>query len=197
MGCSLAMAAFFIFASTKAIRFNFMTNYFIIPGLGNSGPNHWQTHFEESGNHFQRINQQEWDAPSSKDWIETIDKALEGYDLSTVVLIGHSLGCTAIANWAKYYQKQIKGALLVAPSDLDAPKYTFPTIGFDRVPLDKINFKTIVVTSDNDEWVTLARATFFAQHWGGELINIGNAGHINADSGFGPWPEGLEILKRL
>ncbi len=174
-----------------------MTNYFIIPGLGNSGPNHWQTHFEKSGNHFTRINQQEWEAPSSQDWIETLNKALEGYDLSTVVLIGHSLGCTAIANWAKHYQKQVKGALLVAPSDLDAPKYTFPTVGFDHVPLDKINFKTIVVTSANDEWVTLERATFFAQHWGSELINIGDAGHINADSGFGVWPEGLEILKML
>ncbi|QIL42586.1 hypothetical protein G7074_09910 [Pedobacter sp. HDW13] len=60
-----------------------------------------------------------------------------------------------------------------------------------------MNFKTIVVTSANDEWVTLERATFFAQHWGSELINIGNAGHINADSGFGVWPEGLEILKAL
>ncbi|QIL39562.1 serine hydrolase family protein [Pedobacter sp. HDW13] len=95
-----------------------MVHYFIIPGLGNSGPNHWQTHFEKLGDHFTRINQQEWDAPSSLDWIETIDKALEDYDLSTVVLIGHSLGCTAIANWAKRYQKHVKGALLVAPAIL-------------------------------------------------------------------------------
>ena len=26
-----------------------MTNYFIIPGLGNSGPDHWQTYFEKQG----------------------------------------------------------------------------------------------------------------------------------------------------
>ena len=174
-----------------------MTHYFIIPGLGNSGPDHWQTHFEKSAGNFQRINQQEWDAPSSQDWIETIEQAIAGYDLSTVVLVGHSLGCTAIANWAKYYQKQIKGALMVAPSDLEAPRYTFPTVGFDHVPLDKINFKTIVVASTNDEWVTLARAMFFADKWGSEFINIGDAGHINAISGYGEWLEGLEILKRL
>ncbi|MGM9476619.1 RBBP9/YdeN family alpha/beta hydrolase [Pedobacter sp. GSP4] len=174
-----------------------MTNYFIIPGLGNSGANHWQTHFEKSGNHFQRIDQQEWDAPNSLDWTENINQALVGYDLSSVVLIGHSLGCTAIANWAKQYQLIIKGALLVAPSDLEAPRYTFPTVGFDHVPLDRINFKTIVVASSDDEWVSLERAKYFAGCWGSEFINIGNAGHINADAGFGQWPEGLEILKKL
>ncbi|WP_412466819.1 RBBP9/YdeN family alpha/beta hydrolase [Pedobacter sp. KLB.chiD] len=174
-----------------------MSYYFIIPGLGNSGPDHWQTHFEKSGSHFIRINQTEWDKPASKDWIETIDRALVGYDPADVILIGHSLGCTAIANWAKEYQKKIKGALLVAPSDLEAPRYTFDTVGFDHVPLDKFNFKSIMVTSANDEWVTLERARFFAENWGSEFINIGNAGHINAASGFGEWPMGLEILKTL
>lgn len=174
-----------------------MSRYFIVPGLGNSGPDHWQTHFEKSGAQFIRINQQEWDEPASKDWIETIDRALADYDLSDVVLIGHSLGCTAIANWAKQYQKKIKGALLVAPSDLEAPRYTFNTVGFDHVPLAKINFKTTVVASTNDEWVTLERAAFFAKNWGSEFINIGNAGHINTASGFGAWPEGLAILKTL
>ena len=41
-----------------------MTNYFIVPGLGNSGPEHWQTYFEKSGSNFQRIEQQEWEAPA-------------------------------------------------------------------------------------------------------------------------------------
>ncbi|NII84452.1 MULTISPECIES: RBBP9/YdeN family alpha/beta hydrolase [unclassified Pedobacter] len=174
-----------------------MAYYFIIPGLGNSGPDHWQTHFEKSGDNFIRIDQQEWDLPASKDWIENIDNAFIGYNLNDVVLIGHSLGCTAIVNWAKQYQRIIKGALLVAPSDLEAPRYTFATVGFDHVPLDKLNFKTIVVASTDDEWVTIERAEFFAKNWGSEFINIGSAGHINADAGFGEWPEGLEILKKL
>lgn len=174
-----------------------MTNYFIVPGLGNSGPDHWQTHFENSGQNFIRINQKDWDTPASADWVKNIDEALSGYDLSTVILIGHSLGCTAIANWAKHSQKIIKGALLVAPSDLEAPKYNFETIGFDHVPLDKINFRTTIVASTNDEWVSIERAMFFAANWESELINIGEAGHINAASGFGKWDEGLELLKSL
>jgi uncharacterized protein len=174
-----------------------MTNYFIVPGLGNSGPEHWQTYFETKGDNFIRINQQEWDAPNCEDWIKTIDATLANIDLSTVVLIGHSLACTTIAHWAKRYGKKIKGALLVAPSDVDVPGYNFPTTGFSPIPADKINFKTIVVASANDEWVTLERAQFFANNWESECINIGEAGHINTAAGFGKWDEGLELLKKF
>ena len=174
-----------------------MTTYFIVPGLGNSGPEHWQTFFETSGTNFQRIYQKEWDAPTCSDWIETIDKAITGYDLSTVILIGHSLGCSTIAHWAKQYNKKIKGALLVAPSDVEAQDYTFPAKGFAPVPKDKINFKTIVVASTNDQWVSFERAKYFANSWGSEFISIGDAGHINVASGHKEWKEGLAILKTL
>jgi len=174
-----------------------MTNYLIVPGLGNSGPEHWQSYFERSRDNFFRIDQRDWDAPTCTAWIETIDKRVGEFDCSTVVLVGHSLGCPAIAHWACRYKRKIKGALLVAPSDLEAPQYTFPVRGFAPIPLDKINFKTIVVASANDIWVSLDRAIFFADNWGSEFINIGNAGHINVTSGHTNWDEGMSILKTL
>jgi uncharacterized protein len=174
-----------------------MNNYFIVPGLGNSGPEHWQTYFEKSGNNFQRINQQEWDAPDCNDWISTIDNAITGYDPATVILIGHSLGCTTIAHWTTQYNKKIKGALLVAPSDIENPVYTFPATGFSPIPINKINFKIIVVASADDQWVSLDRAKYFAANWGSGFINIGNAGHINTDSGHKEWQQGLDILNTL
>ncbi|RZK89566.1 MAG: alpha/beta hydrolase, partial [Pedobacter sp.] len=103
----------------------------------------------------------------------------------------------AIANWAKAYKMKIKGALLVAPSDVEAPKYTFDTVGFKQMPVERIDFKTILVASSNDEWMSMERAKFFAESWGSQLINIGEAGHINATSGFGEWKEGLAILKEF
>ena len=174
-----------------------MTNYLIVPGLGNSGPEHWQTYFQNSGDNFYRIEQQEWDAPTCKEWITNIDKRVTEFDLSTVVLVGHSLGCATIAHWATTYKRIIKAALLVAPSDLEAAQYTFPATGFSPIPLNKINFKTMVVASTNDIWVSLDRAKFFADSWGSEFINIGNAGHINAFSGHNNWMEGLELLKSI
>jgi len=174
-----------------------MTNYFIVPGLGNSGEDHWQSFFERSGDNFKRIWQQEWDAPDCKDWIASVDKAIAGYDPATVILVGHSLGCLTIAHWATQYRKKIKGALLVAPSDFEAPQYTFPATGFAPVPGERINFRTIVVASANDQWVSIERARFFADNWGSEFISIGDAGHINTSSGHGQWHEGLAILKTL
>ncbi|QIK54021.1 alpha/beta hydrolase [Dysgonomonas sp. HDW5B] len=174
-----------------------MNNYFIIPGLGNSGANHWQTYFENSGENFQRINQQEWNAPNCEEWMKNIDDTISKYDLSTVILIGHSLGCVTIANWAKQYGRKIKGALLVAPSDIESPLYTFTSSGFTPIPLDRINFETIIVASSNDPWVSNERVKLFADSWGSKLINIGAAGHINAESGYGEWQEGLDILKEL
>ena len=174
-----------------------MTKFIIIPGLGNSGPEHWQSYFEKSSQDFIRINQHDWDSPKCEDWVETINNFLSKYDLSDVILIGHSLGCATIAHWAAKYNKTIKGAMHVAPSDVEAPKYTesFPTSGFAPMPLIKLNFKTIVVASGNDEWVSLERAKFFAENWGSEFINIGNAGHINVSAGYGKWDRGFEILK--
>jgi len=174
-----------------------MTNYLNIPGLGNSGPEHWQTYFQNSGDNFFRIEQQEWDAPACEEWIETIDNKVAEFNNATVVLIGHSLGCLTIAHWIKKYKRQIKGALLVAPSDLEAPQYIFPATGFAPIPLDRISFKTIVVASSNDIWVSVDRAKFFAEKWGSEFINIGNAGHINTISGHTNWDEGMRILKTL
>jgi len=174
-----------------------MSRYYIIPGLGNSGPAHWQTYFERQLTGCTRIEQHEWDAPACEDWIATIDKELESADPSSVVLIAHSLGCATIAHWAKRYGRKIKGALLVAPSDLESPGYTFPVTGFTPVPLYPLGFKTIMVASSNDPWISMERATFFASHWGSELIDIGDAGHINAASGFGEWPQGIELLSKL
>ena len=140
-----------------------MINYLIVPGLGNSGQEHWQTYFENSGENFKRINQQEWEAPVCNDWVVTIDKTVSGYDPTTVILIGHSLGCTTIAHWATQYKKKIKGALLVAPSDVEAQQYSFPAKGFSPTPTEKINFKTIVVASEDDSLGFLRKSKIFCR----------------------------------
>lgn len=166
------------------------------PGLGNSGPAHWQSLWEKQFN-FARIEQQDWETPVCTDWITTLNNYVQQYEPGSVILVGHSLACTAIAHWAKQYNVQIKGALLVAPSDTEAGTYPPGTAGFTPVPLIKLPFKSIVVASSNDYYVTAERAALFAQSWGSELVNIGDAGHINVASGFGEWPRGLDLLKQL
>jgi predicted alpha/beta hydrolase family esterase len=172
------------------------TRFFIVPGLGNSGPAHWQTYFGRVHPEFTRIEQREWDAPDRAEWVATIERALAGEDLTQVVLIAHSLGCITVAHWAAAHGHRIKGALLVAPSDVETAHYAaFPTTGFGPMPLQRLPFPSKVVTSTTDQWVSEARARQFAAAWGSELVVIGDAGHINADSGYGDWPAGLALLR--
>jgi predicted alpha/beta hydrolase family esterase len=174
----------------------FNADIFILPGLGNSDQQHWQTIWERDYG-FGRIAQSEWDKPVKDVWIQTIDIALQNHDLSNVILVGHSLACSTIAFWAAKYKRKIKGALLVGPSDTEADTYPPGTTGFKPMPVNKLPFPSIVVTSTDDYYVTTARATYFANCWGSKLVTIGNAGHINVASGYGNWNEGLTYLKEL
>lgn len=63
--------------------------------------------------------------------------------------------------------------------------------------LQKLPFIFRCRASTDDPYVTLARAELFARSWGSRLIKIANAGHINAASGHGAWPEGEEWLDQL
>ncbi|MFA6582051.1 MAG: alpha/beta fold hydrolase [Paludibacter sp.] len=173
------------------------TNYFIIPGYGGSGSNHWQTYFEKTQTNFQRINQKDWDNPNIDEWVENIDKAIEGYDPETVVLVAHSLGCLTVVEWAKQYHRNIKAALLVAPLDTEVIKRKIEKKLFEVAPIIKFPFPTTLVASTNDPWVSIEKAEFYARSWGCGFINIGDAGHINNLSGYGEWEQGLEILKKL
>ena len=169
---------------------------FTVPGLYNSGPQHWQTHWEKEFG-FNRIEQQNWETPVCRDWLQTIDATISQYPLEKVILIGHSLACCTIVRWAKQYNRLIKGALLVGPSDVDASSYPPGTTGFSPMPLYKLPFPSVVVASSNDEYVTLERAKHFADSWGSELINAGNLGHINSSSDLGNWPFGISLLQKL
>ena len=184
------------FASKPRILNMHSTQVFILPGLNNSGPQHWQTLWElEHG--FTRVQQKDWDTPVCEDWINTIDEAIKTYPPDQVVLIGHSLACCTIAHWAGRYKRTIKAALLVGPSDVEAPSYPAGTSGFTPMPLQRLPFRSIVVASSDDQYVTMERAVYFANCWGSQLIDIGALGHINSASNIGSWPEGYKILQSL
>ncbi len=174
------------------------TQYLIVPGVMNSSENHWQSRWErEFPEKFRRIEQAEWDTPVCRDWIAKIESDVQAAGPENVVLVAHSLGCIATAQWAKAFGTKIKGAFLVGPSDCEAESYTFDTKGFAPIPLERLSFTSVVVASTNDEYISLERAHQFADAWGSELINVGAKGHINPGAGFGEWNEGLELLKRL
>ena len=92
---------------------------------------------------------------------------------------------------------KVRGALLVAPSDVEAPSYPSGTVGFVPMPLDRLPFPAIVIGSSNDEYVSEPRARLFAQQWGARYLDAGPLGHLNSASNLGMWPLGQSLLEDL
>lgn len=169
----------------------------MIPGLWNSGPLHWQTNWERDDPSWLRVQQRSWDRPDRAEWVRTLDEAIRNC-LSPPVLAAHSLGCALVAQWvADFGGLGVAGAFLVAPSDVEAPGYPIEGRSFATMPLARLPFRSLVVSSTNDEYITIERARQFSEAWGSELIFIGPAGHINGASGYGPWPEGKKMFEEL
>jgi hypothetical protein len=169
----------------------------IVPGLYDSGPEHWQSYWERARGDCRRVQQRDWQTPSRGDWVATLDAEVATMRKPPVI-VAHSLGCCTVAHWAAAATGRIaRGALLVAPSDVEAPSYPAGTTGFAPMPMQRLPFAAIVVASDDDEYVTPARAAAFAEAWGARLVRIGAAGHINSASGLGSWLEGQRLLEEL
>lgn len=168
----------------------------IIPGWGDSGPEHWQTLWERATPHARRVVQRDWEQPARADWVLEIDRAIASSP-GPPVLVAHSLGCLAVAHWAAANNRPVAAALLVAPSDAERRDFP-PTIrGFAPVPTLRFPFPSVLVASANDPFIHLERARSFAEAWGGRFVDVGRCGHINAASGFGPWPAGELLLNEL
>ncbi|HSP13560.1 MAG TPA: alpha/beta hydrolase [Thermoanaerobaculia bacterium] len=172
------------------------TAVLILPGLYNSGPEHWQSRWEAAKPSFRRVNQDDWERPRCADWIARLDAAVRA--TPDAVLVAHSSSCALIAHWvAGKPSGRVHGAMLVAPSDPEAPSYPAGPTGFAPMPLRRFPFPSVVVASTNDPYVTSQRARQFAEAWGSRFVSIGNAGHINSQSGLGDWPAGFAILQEL
>ncbi|MEA4937352.1 hypothetical protein SDC9_124553 [bioreactor metagenome] len=174
-----------------------MTNFFIIPGYQGSGPDHWQSWLENTQPNFRRIHQKDWNSPDIDEWAENIDNAISGAGDNMVILVAHSLGCHAVAHWAKRYRRTIGAALLVAPPDIDLISRKVNAQLFEVPPLWQLPFRSTVVASSNDPWIDINKAELYARKWGSDFLNIGDAGHINHLSGHGEWRQGLELLRRI
>ncbi len=166
----------------------------ILPGWQNSGPAHWQSRWEALHG-FERVQQADWNRPLRGDWMVQLEEAVLA-DARPTALVAHSLGCQLVAAWAAHSRLagRIGGALLVAPPDT-AHADTPPQLASWRaIARQRLPFPTLVVYSSDDPYCCADRAGQMAGDWGAAALCLGAAGHLNADSGLGDWPEGLALL---
>lgn len=169
----------------------------LLPGWRNSGPAHWQTHWE-AAHGFERVEQADWEWPRRGDWMARLDEALLA-DARPALLVAHSLGCQLVAAWAAHSQHlgRVQATLLVAPPDTEREDLPPQLFNWRPMRRPRLPFAATVVASRDDPYCAFERAAGLAQDWGATLVDAGARGHLNGDSGLHDWPEGLALLHAL
>lgn len=169
----------------------------IVPGYTNSGPGHWQSRWEAKLSTARRVEQAEWTKPVRDDWVDRLVEEVEKAS-KPVILVGHSLGATICVLAASRIGSKVAGAFFVAPPDTENPAIRPKHLmTFGPYPRDPLPFPSIVVASRNDDFCDIAVAEDLAAAWGSLFIDAGLAGHLNTESGHGPWPEGSMTFARF
>lgn len=173
------------------------TDILIVPGYTNSGPDHWQTRWEQKLSTARRVEQAEWSKPVREDWVASLIKHVEEAD-KPVVLVAHSLGVATALHAIPHIKDKIAGAFFVAPPDvMDETIRPKHLMTFGPYPQEKLPFPSMIIASRNDPFSSYEAAEELANALGSELIDAGESGHINADSGHGPWPEGTLVFAKF
>lgn len=169
----------------------------ILPGWHGSGPDHWQIHWVRQHG-YTVVEQDDWARPRRGDWLARLDEVIIDTP-AQVVLVAHSLGCIQVAAWAAVsrHTARVAGALLVAPGDVEVPDLREQLPGWSPIVRQKLPFASILVGSQNDPYCSAERAQALARDWAAEWVDLGQAGHINADTHLGDWPAGHALLSRF
>ncbi|MBW8318727.1 MAG: alpha/beta hydrolase [Arenimonas sp.] len=169
----------------------------MIPGYTNSGPDHWQSRWQSRLSTARRVEQAEWSKPVREDWVARL---VEEVNRSTrpVVLVAHSLGVPTLIHAVPHIADKVAGAFLVAPPDVANPAIRpRHLMTFGPYPREPLPFPSLTVASRNDPFGTFEHADDIANAWGSLLVDAGESGHLNAESGHGPWPEGTMVFAQF
>ncbi len=165
----------------------------ILPGIDNSGPEHWQTHWEISDDRFVRFAPSSWVEPDLRDWLGALDRCVAAQS-EPPVLVAHSLSCLLVADYLALYARAIAGAFLVAVPDPKGPAFPKAAASFTNISQAPFRCPAMVIASIDDPYAQIDYSERMAQHWGAEFVNIGALGHIND---LRDWPEGMSLLQRF
>ena len=178
-----------------------MIHTVIVPGVGGSEHDHWQSWLQRQLKSCSRVQQQDWNKPVLHEWIEQFVKTVQAIQ-EPIQIVAHSFGClTTVAALAQHPElnQNIKNLVLVALAN----PARFGDAGFARESQNdyqqyfhqvKLQVPTQMIISENDPWLNFQDALQLAKAWKIRPKNLGQVGHINVASGFGPFPEIYDFL---
>ena len=177
----------------------------IVPGWHGSGPDHWQSWLEtELGSADRQTRRPDFadlDRPDLGQWLDALRAALadlpaDGYDV-----VAHSLGAVL---WLHHVtdpgtSPRAARVLLVAPP---SPRTSIPDIeAFFPPPMDVDTVRrgadgTVLVGGAGDPYLPEGIAEAYGRPLKMATTVIEDGGHVNVDSGYGPWPAVLDWCRR-
>ncbi len=178
-----------------------MIHSIIVPGVGGSEAQHWQSWLQKQLVSSSRVQQKNWQRPVLNEWVAQFVKTVAAVK-APVQIVAHSFGClTSVAALAEHPElnAKVKNLLLVAPAN----PARFGESGFARHSVGnyqqyfhqlKLAVPTTLLISENDPWLSYVDALQLAQAWQLTPINLGQVGHVNVTSGFGPFPDIFNYL---
>ncbi|MFT7004237.1 MAG: putative alpha/beta hydrolase family esterase [Sulfurimonas sp.] len=170
----------------------------LLHGWGGSDNPHWQSWLaSEIAKEYGKVSFlkfSDFDFPNKDVWKEELLKELD--DFKPDIVICHSLANILwfhLCNEEKI--SKVKKLYLVAPPSIEREikevKSFFPV----HAPKDLHAKEVLLICSTNDPYMSIEEAKSLQKTLNVEMEVLEGAGHLNADSGFGPWPWMLNKLK--
>jgi len=175
-----------------------------VPGLNGSGPDHWQSWAEKEIPDCRRVTGIDFDKPVIAAWADAIRKNIRD-EAGSVILIAHSFGCLASIVAIADNETKVAGVILVAPASPQRFSATGLILGdtlsqntlLGCLPANPLGVPGVVIASTDDPWMKITHAQYWADAWGLRFTWLRNAGHINAESGFGRWSSLTRLIQNL
>jgi len=170
----------------------------LLHGWGGSDYPHWQSWLAgELAKDYGKVSFlkfSNFDFPTLGMWKEELKKELD--DFKPDIVVCHSLANTLWFHLCNNNDlDEVKKLYLVAPPSvrckIEELKSFFPL----HMPTNIHAKEALLVTSTNDPYITMDEAKELQKSLGIEMKVLEDAGHINADSGYGEWPWILKQIK--
>jgi len=172
----------------------------ILHGWGGSDAPHWQA--ELAGSIAQSYGTVSFPLldnchfPSKNRWVRQIRQLLHDFKPTTVVC--HSLANTVWLWLCEEEMDTVERLFMVSPPSLTTQVETIKSFFPCPLPPHLYAKQVEMIVSEDDPYITIDEAQRLAQHYQIPLMTLPNAGHINAQSGYGKWEliENLVLEKR-